>query len=166
MHIGLVSATYTPVINGVTRTVALHKKYLEEAGHHVTVFSLGKPGADVQNPDTMRSPGLPIGNSGYYFALRYSRPAQDLLSQVDIIHCHHMLMGLEFTHRYGRSPIVYHNHTRIDMYAQYYLRLPEMAARGLMRLLWPGIIGLSDVVIAPSSSVKRLLRGYGATQPF
>ena len=165
MHIGLVTASYEPVVNGVTRMVALYKKHLEAAGHQATVFTLGEDGTDRNDRGIVRSPGLQLSKSGYYFALRYSTKAQALLSEVDIIHCHHLIMGLEFAHRYGRSPIVYTNHTRLDLYARSYMRLPDPIARGLLRFLWPWMTGYCDVVVAPSVSSKRLLRSFGVKQP-
>ncbi len=164
MHIGLVTASYAPIVNGVTRMVALYKKHFEAAGHQVTVFTLGDTEEDGGDPTIVRSPGLALSQSGYYFALQYSPKAQNLLSKVDIIHCHHLIMGLEFAQRYGRSPIVYTNHTRYDLYAQSYMRFPEPIARGFLRLLWPWMAGFCDVVIAPSASAKRLLRTFGVTQ--
>ena len=164
MHIGLVTASYLPIVNGVTRMVALYKKHFEAAGHQVTVFTLGDAEEDGNDPNIVRSPGLALSKSGYYFALRYSQKAQELLSRVDIIHCHHLIMGLEFAQRYGRSPIVYTNHTRYDLYAQSYMRFPDPIARGFLRLLWPRMTGYCDVVVAPSASAKRLLRTFGVTQ--
>jgi 1,2-diacylglycerol 3-alpha-glucosyltransferase len=165
MHIGLVTASYVPVINGVTRMVALYKKHLEAAGHQVTVFTFGEVEQWENDPTIVRSPGHKLSNSGYYFAFRYSPKAQELLSQVDIIHCHHLIMGLEHAQRYGRAPIVYTNHTRYDLYARSYMRLPDPIARGFLRLLWPWMTGYCDIVVAPSASVKRLLRTFGVRQP-
>ena len=165
MHIGLITAAYKPVINGVTRMVALYKKHLEIAGHRVTVFTLGQEDTEGADPSIVRSPGFNLSNTGYYFALRYSPEAQQLLSKVDIMHCHHLFMGLEYAHRYGRSPIVYTNHTRLDLYARSYMRLPDRIASGSLRLLWPRMTGYCDVVVAPSASLKRILRAYGVAQP-
>jgi len=165
MHIGLVTASYMPVINGVTRMVALYKKHLEAAGHQATIFTFGEVEKWENDPTIVRSPGRQISNSGYYFALRYSPEAQELLSQVDIIHCHHLIMGLEYAQRYGRSPIVYTNHTRYDLYARSYMRLPVPIARGFLRLLWPRMTGYCDVVVAPSVGLKKLLRSFGVRRP-
>ena len=41
MRVGLLTEAYLPVVSGVTRLVALHKKALEEMGHEPHVFSFG-----------------------------------------------------------------------------------------------------------------------------
>ena len=43
MRIGMVTAVYKPVINGVTRMISLYKERLEDLGHEVTIFTLGDP---------------------------------------------------------------------------------------------------------------------------
>ena len=41
MKIGLVTACYKPVVNGVTQMVSLYNQYLTKLGHDVTIFTLG-----------------------------------------------------------------------------------------------------------------------------
>lgn len=165
MRIGMVTACYKPVINGVTRMVSLYKQYLEQLGHEVTVFTLGEADPTGDEPGVVRSPGLPLGQTGYYFGVRYTRPAQDLLAQMDILHCHHLLMSVELAHRYAHCPIVYTNHTRYDLYAAAYSHLPLNTTRALLRQVWPALASLGDVVIAPSASVKEVLQQYGIRIP-
>ena len=162
MHVGLVTATYLPVNNGVTRMVSLYKKYLEEAGHRATIFTLGERNQINLDKGIVRSRGVKLADTGYYFTLRYSGQAQSLLARVDIIHCHHLLMGLEFAHRYGRSPIVYTNHTRFDLYAQTYLKLPRIISRTVLRRIWRRLMAYSDVTLVPSQSSKRLINSFDA----
>ena len=102
MRIGMVTACYKPVINGVTRMVSLYKQHLEAAGHEVTIFTLGDPDPNDES-GVVRSPGIMLGDYGYYISMRYSSEAQALLQQMDIIHCHHLFMSVEMAHRYGRS---------------------------------------------------------------
>ena len=165
MHVGILTACYLPVVNGVTRMVILYKSHLEAAGHEVSVFSLGNsaPGEDAAK--VYRSPAVPLGNTGYYFGVRYSERAQRALAQVDIIHCHHLLMGLEFAHRYGRCPVVYTNHTRYDLYMGAHAKLPQPVADAVLRRLWPMMTASCDAVVAPSSSVRRTLLDFGVKRP-
>ena len=92
MRIGLVTACYRPVVNGVTRILALYQKYLPLHGHEVTVFTLGQPQHNGAEPGVVRSPAIHV-RGGYYYSPRYGRAAQARLRQMDIVHCHHMLMG-------------------------------------------------------------------------
>lgn len=170
MKIGMVTACYKPMINGVTRMIDLYKERLEQEGHEVTVFTLGEPDLAGDDPHIIRSPAWPLGDTGYYAAVRHKKEAQIQLGQMDIIHCHHLFMSLEFAHRYGQAPIVYTNHTRYDLYADVYVRsllpfLPETAIQHTMRYLWPKLTNLSDAVISPSASVRRVMREFGVSRP-
>lgn len=170
MKIGMVTACYKPVINGVTRMIDLYKERLEQEGHIVTVFTLGEPDLAGDDPHIVRSPAWPLGDTGYYAAVRHKKEAQIQLGQMDIIHCHHLFMSLEFAHRYGQAPIVYTNHTRYDLYADVYVRsllpfLPETAIQHTMRYLWPKLTNLSDVVIAPSESLRQVMSEFGVSRP-
>ncbi len=164
MRIGMVTACYKPVVNGVTRMVSLYKEHLEAAGHEVTIFTLGEPDPDDE-PGVMRSPGLMLGDYGYYITMRYSSEAQALLQQMDIIHCHHLFMSVEMAHRYGRSPIVYTNHTRYDLYTGSYISLPQPAADAIMRQVWPEFTDYADVVVTPSASVREVMLEFGVRRP-
>lgn len=164
MKIGMVTACYKPVVNGVTRMVALYREYLEAAGHEVTIFTLGEPDPAGEEPNVLRSPAIPIGDTGYYFSFRYSKEAQERLRQMDIIHCHHLFMSVEMAHRYGNCPIVYTNHTRYDLYTGTYSPLPQPAADAIMRQLWPEFTDYCDVVITPSPGIRDVMRDFGVRQ--
>lgn len=165
MRIGMVTACYKPVINGVTRMIALYKAHLEDAGHEVTIFTLGNPDPAGEEPDVIRSPALPLGDTGYYYSPRYSREAQRELRKMDIIHCHHLFFSVSLAHRYGCSPIVYTNHTRIDLYTGAYTPLPQPTADAIVRQLWPEFTDYCDMVITPSESVRQVMLDFGVRQP-
>jgi 1,2-diacylglycerol 3-alpha-glucosyltransferase len=165
MRIGMVTACYKPVINGVTRMVSLYKSYLEAQGHDVTVFTLGDPDPAGEENGVMRSSAVPLGESGYYLSMRYSSEAQALMQQMEIIHCHHLFMSVEMAHRYARCPIVYTNHTRYDLYTGTYSPLPQPTADALMRRVWPEFTDFADVVITPSQSVKKVMLEFGVRRP-
>ncbi|MCB8943434.1 MAG: glycosyltransferase [Ardenticatenaceae bacterium] len=165
MRIGMVTACYKPVVNGVTRMVALYKQHLEAAGHEVTIFTLGEPDPAGDEPGVVRSPAVSLGDTGYYWSMRYTRAAQALLQQMDIIHCHHLYMSVEMAHRYGRCPIVYTNHTRYDLYMGTYIPISQPAADAVMRQVWPDFTDLADMVIVPSESVRQVMLDFGVTRP-
>ena len=164
MRIGMVTACYKPVMNGVTRMVALYKETMEDAGHEVTVFTLGDRDPDGEEPGIVRTPGIPLGDTGYYLNFRYTKEAQERLREMDIVHCHHLFMSVEMAHRYGNCPIVYTNHTRYDLYTGAYSPLPQPAADAIMRQVWPEFTGYCDVIITPSAGVRDVMRSFGVTQ--
>lgn len=166
MRIGMVSATYdSTVVNGAVRMVSLYKQHLEARGHEVLIFTLGHVQEDDQSNKVIRSPGLRLGDYGYYVSMGYSREAQALLAQMDIVHSHHLLMSVEMAHRYARCPIVYTNHTRYDLYTGAYTPIPQPAADAIMRQVWPEFTDLADTVIAPSESVRQLMVEFGVRCP-
>jgi len=161
----MVTACYKPVINGVTRMISLYKEHLQALGHEVTVFTLGDPDPAGDEPGVVRSPGIPIGDRGYYVGMRYNERAQRLIEQMDIVHCHHLFMSVELAHRYARCPIVYTNHTRYDLYTGSVTPLPQPAADALMRQIWPEFTDYADIVITPSESVRQVMLDFGVRRP-
>lgn len=165
MKIGMVTACYKPVINGVTRMVTLYKEALEELGHEVTIFTLGDPDPAGEDDNVIRSPAIPLGKTGYYATFGYNREARERLREMEIIHCHHLLMSVEMAHRYGQCPVVYTNHTRYDLYTGAYISLPQPAADAIMRQIWPEFTDYCDVIITPSASVRDVMREFGVRRP-
>jgi len=165
MKIGMVTACYKPVINGVTQMVVLYKKQLEALGHEVFIFTLGEPDPAGEDENVIRSPAMAVGNEGYYAAMRYTTAAQKLLAQMDIIHCHHLFMSVDLAHRYGRCPIVYTNHTRYDLYTGNFIPIAQQTGDAIMRQVWPEYTDLADVVITPSASVRDVMLGFGVRRP-
>ncbi|MDX1664978.1 MAG: glycosyltransferase [Candidatus Promineifilaceae bacterium] len=163
----MVTACYKPVVNGVTRMIDLYREALTAAGHEVTIFTLGAPNRKgaPEEAGVIHSPGVPLGDSGYYFTLGYSHAAQQALAEMEILHCHHLFMSVEMAHRYGNCPIVYTNHTRYDLYTGAYTPLPQPAADAIMRQIWPGFTDYCDVVITPSQRVREVMRNFGVRRP-
>lgn len=164
MRIGMVTAVYKPVINGVTRMVELYREHLVATGHEVTIFTLGEPDPS-DDRYIVRSPGFQVSDRGYYLTAGFSRQAQKMMRQMDILHSHHLIMGVEMAHRYGRSPVIYTNHTRYDLYGNTVLNLPQPAADAILRQVWPDFCGYADMVIAPSESVHRIMLDFGVRTP-
>lgn len=165
MRIGMVTAVYKPVINGVTRMISLYKECLEDLGHEVTIFTLGDPDPGGEEANVIRSPAIPVGDYGYQIGVRYTREARDRMRMMDILHCHHLVFGVDLAHRYGQCPIVLTNHTRHDLYTSAYLPLPQQAADVLIRQIWPEYASMADRVIAPSESVRDVMMQFGVNQP-
>ena len=165
MKIGMVTVVYKPVVNGVTNMVSLYKRHLEELGHEVTVFTLGDPDPDGDEPGVIRSKALPLSDYGYHIGVGYTRRAQERLQEMDVLHCHHLVAGVDIAHRYARCPIVLTNHTRLDLYTGSFIPLPQQAADAMMRQIWPEYTDMAEVVITPSESVRQVLLDFGVRKP-
>lgn len=164
MKIGMVTAVYKPIVNGVTHMISLYKRQLEALGHDVTIFTLGDPDPAGDEPGVIRSPAIGLGN-GYYVSMRYTSEAQNCLREMDILHCHHLFMSVDMAHRYAHCPVVYTNHTRYDIYTGNYISLPQPAADAIMRQVWPEYTDRADVVITPSESVRQVMIDFGVRCP-
>ncbi|MDP6793505.1 MAG: glycosyltransferase [Anaerolineales bacterium] len=169
MLIGMLTDTYKPYISGVTNHVALTKRALETRGHKVCVFTFGRQNYVDDEIDVIRSPAVPLADTGYNLSFRYNRRAQRKLAGMDVAHVHHPFASGRLALRYCQNrkiPIVFTNHTRYDLYAQAYLpHLPEAIPEAFLQAFLPSFCRQCDLVIAPSPSLAKLLLGYGVDAP-
>jgi len=169
MRIGMMVDAYKPHVSGITNYVDVNKRHLERAGHEVYVFTFG----DLEYRDgearVIRSPGLPLQNTGFYLSFRYNHEAKRLLQNMDIIHVHHPFLSGRLALRYARPfqiPVIFTNHTRYDLYAQAYLPLmPEELSDSLLKAYMPNFCQAVNLVVSPSAGMKKVLQGLGVTSP-
>jgi glycosyltransferase involved in cell wall biosynthesis len=169
MRIGMMADAYKPHISGITNYIDLNKRYLERAGHDVFVFTFGDLDYQDGEARVIRSPGLPLQDTGYYLSFRYNRAAKRLLQSMDIIHVHHPFLSGRLALRYSRPlqiPIVFTNHTRYDLYAQAYLpMMPEEISDGLLKAYMPSFCEAVNLVVSPSAGMEKILRGLDVKSP-
>jgi 1,2-diacylglycerol 3-alpha-glucosyltransferase len=169
MRIGMMTDVYKPHVSGITNYISLNKQYLEQAGHEVFIFTFG----DLDYPDdetnVIRSPGLPLVDTGYSLSFRYNRKAKALLQTMDLVHVHHPFLSGRLALSYCRPvniPVVFTNHTRYDLYAQAYIPLlPEEISDSLLQSYMPPFCTAVDMVISPSPGMASVLRELGVTCP-
>jgi glycosyltransferase involved in cell wall biosynthesis len=172
MRIGMMVDMYKPYISGVTNYVALNKRWLEAQGHKVFVFTFGDEAYEDDELYVVRSPGLPMSmmDLNLHVSFRYSAPAQKKLQSMDVVHVHHPFLSGPLALRYCRPhtiPVVYTNHTRLDLYAHHYLpsMLPDAVGETFLRAYMPNFCAQCDLVIAPSAGLAEVLRGLGVESP-
>ena len=162
MRIGMMVDTYKPYVSGVTNHVDLHKGVLERAGHDVFVFTFGDEDQQDDEPRILRSPGVPLADTGFYLSLRYKTKHKKLLQTMDVVHVHHPFLSGRLALNYCRPeriPIVFTNHSRYDLLAQAYLPLmPDEVSHGLLQAYMPDFCEAVDLVISPSESMVKILR--------
>jgi len=161
MKIGMLTDVYKPVINGVTNSISLCKREMEAAGHEVYVFTFGHLDYSDTESRIIRSPAVPLSDTGYHLSLIYSRRARQQLREMDILHTHHPFISGRIATRHGRQfdlPIIFTNHTRYDLYLQAYLPLvPPALTNMVLETFLPAFTALCDLVIAPSAPIRQLL---------
>jgi 1,2-diacylglycerol 3-alpha-glucosyltransferase len=169
MRIAMMADVYKPHVSGITNYIDLNKRYLEKAGHDVFVFTFGDQDYHDEELRVIRSPGLPLVDTGYYLSFRHTAAAKKLLQTMDIVHVHHPFISGRLALRYCEPlqiPTVFTNHTRYDLYAQAYLPLvPEDISDGLLQAYMPPFCEAMSLVISPSAGMEKILRGMGVTSP-
>lgn len=169
MRIGMMADVYKPHVSGITIYISLNKKYLEALGHEVFIFTFGDEDYPDDETKVIRSPGLPLLDTGYYISFRYNKQARRLLRSMDVIHIHHPFLSGSLAQRYCKPrgiPIIFTNHTRYDLYAQAYLPgLPEAFGETALQAYLPSFCRSCDLVISPSRGVKDVLRNFGVDSP-
>jgi glycosyltransferase involved in cell wall biosynthesis len=169
MRIGMMADAYKPHISGITNYIELNKRYLEQAGHDVFVFTFGNEDYQDDESHIIRSPGLPLVDTGYYLSFQHSRRAKKLLQTMDVVHVHHPFVSGRLALRYCRPlniPVIFTNHTRYDIYAQTYLPgLPSEISQSLLEAYMPDFCAAVDMVISPSPGMGAVLRRFKVTAP-
>ncbi len=165
MRIGMMVDTYKPYVSGITNYIDLNKRALEKEGHEVYVFTFGDLDHPDDEPRVIRSPGVPLADTGFYLSLRYKTAHKKLLRTMDVVHVHHPFLSGRLALSYCRRvqiPIIFTNHTRYDLYAQARMPLmPEEVSNGLLQAYMPDFCEAVDLVISPSKGMEKILRQYG-----
>ena len=169
MRIGMLADLYKPHISGVTNYISLSKQYLEKQGHEVFVFTFGSDTYIDDEPNIIRSPGVPVSTTGMHFNLNYSKHAVRLLRTTDVVHVHHPFISGTQAVRYCRPynvPIIFTSHTRYDLYAQAYLpAVADLIGETAIQAFLPAFCRLCDRVIAPSQGMQDVLVRLGVDSP-
>jgi 1,2-diacylglycerol 3-alpha-glucosyltransferase len=167
MRIGLLIDVYKPHVSGITNFVGQHKKALETQGHKVFVFTLGNLDYEDEELRIIRSPAIPLSDTGYYLNFSFSRTSRNKCKTMDVLHANHPFITGRIAVRYGKRygiPVVYTNHTRYDLYAHHYLPLlPDALTQTFLETYLPSFTIQCDLVIAPSKGLHDVLRSYGVT---
>jgi glycosyltransferase involved in cell wall biosynthesis len=169
MKIGMMVDAYKPYISGITNYIDINKRTLESIGHEVYVFTFGDLDYKDGEARVIRSPGLPIADTGFYISLRHKTAHRKLIQTMDVVHVHHPLLSGRLAVSYCRPmgiPIVFTNHTRYDLYAQARMPLmPGEVSNSLLQAYMPDFCEDVDMVISPSHGMEKILRQYGVKVP-
>ncbi|MGE5776011.1 MAG: glycosyltransferase [Chloroflexota bacterium] len=165
MRIGMMTDAYKPYVSGVTNYISLNKRALEDAGHEVYVFTFGDPDYQDDESHVIRSPALPLADTGFYLSLRHKTRHKKLLQTMDVIHVHHPFLSGRLALNYCRRakiPIVFTNHTRYDLYAQArFPFMPKEVSQGMLQAYLPDFCEAVDLVVSPSAGMAKVLHELG-----
>lgn len=168
MKIGFFTDGYLPSVHGVTISIETLRKNLEKLGHKVFVFAPAHPNYKDKNPNVFRFKSIrAFSKSDTYFALPFlpqKKQLKEILDlKLDICHAHSPF-NMGFFGKYISShqdiPLVYTHHTLYSAYAKFYLK-ESLITPYLARVWSTWFSNLSDLVIAPSPKIKKMLKEYG-----
>lgn len=167
MRIGQLTEVYRPVFNGVTNFISLHKHTLESWDHKVFVFTLGDEDYEDDELYVIRSPAIPLSDTGYHLSFLFSRRARRKIKTMDVLHVHHPFIigrqAINLGKRYN-IPVVYTNHTRYHLQARHYVPfVPEELSLVFLEAYLPNFTDQCDLVVVPSQGTARSLRELGVT---
>lgn len=169
MRVGMMADAYRPHVSGITNYISLNQRALQAAGHEVYVFTFGEPPPHEEDPTVFRTGGLPLANTGYHLSLRHTPAIRRMIQSMDIVHVHHPFLSGRLALRYcrpARIPVVFTNHTRYDLYAQFYLpALTDRIGVGLLQAYMPFFCSEVDLTIAPSHGLLNVLHDLGVASP-
>lgn len=167
----LLTDSYRPTVNGVVTSIDELRQGLLEAGHDVRVLTVGPVRRTTFDGEVYRLPSLDA--SKVYPHARLGRPVdRDLLTDLlawrpDVVHSHTEFVAFWWALRLAERLGAPHVHTYHTLYADYtHYFFPHA---GLGRALCAGFarrtLNRTDLVIAPTGKIERLLRGYGVRVP-
>lgn len=176
MNIGFFTDAYTPLVDGVVRSILLYRQELEKRGHKVYVFAPQKikSRSDFVNRvkikddervfrfravDSVLIPGYPLAIPVSFKATK-KIPTLDL----DIVHCQTpATMGLlgDMVSLLENIPKVYTYHTYYPEYAGNYIFSGKFKTKEAVQKYDVLYCNRSDRVIVPSPKLKNILSDWG-----
>lgn len=168
MKIVMFSNTYLPMVGGIERSIATFCEDFTKRGHFCRIVTPEIEGEDAERQGVLPVPAITgIGEKDFSWAMPPTSQVRGWIESIkpDIIHGHHpFLLGdtaLRVARRWER-PLVFTHHTLYERYARYFLRESE-ATRRFAVALSKEYANLCDCVVAPTESIRALLRERGLT---
>ncbi len=127
MRIGLFTDSYPPFINGVSTSVEMLKKALEQKGHTVYIVTVGQNALKYEYDEkekVLRIPGVPVGIYDYRLSRIYPLKVINRMKKwnLDIIHSHTEFGIGIFARLFAKQesiPLVHTYHTMYEDYTHY-----------------------------------------------
>jgi len=167
VRIGMFLDMYKPHTSGVTNYAAINKRYFESLGHTVYVFTFGNRDFADDEPNVVRSPAIPWGDTGWQLGLRPTAEARILMATLDVAHVQHPFLSGRVALAHSRThdiPVVFTNHTRYDLYSDTYAWfVPREVRMAYLRTYLHRFARRIDCVVAPSASIAEWLSEFGVT---
>lgn len=166
MNILMFTNTYSPIVGGVSESVQRFVECFRAAGHRVLVVAPTLDGQPETETDVIRVPAMQRFN-GSDFSLPVTVPGSldDAIRAFapDIVHSNHPFLLGDTAVRVAQGrglPLVFTHHTLYEHYTHYVPGNSPVMQRFALALS-NGYSELCDTVIAPSESIRTILRERG-----
>ncbi|MBB2996115.1 glycosyltransferase [Paeniglutamicibacter cryotolerans] len=174
-------------LGGMQTSVRLQRRFLERAGHRVSIVSPRFRGAHAADPAVIELPSLPLGPGEYSLSVpgrhtdKALRVALALRGPVDLVHVQADFWQAVIGYRFAKAsnlPVVHTMHNRLDVGMAATMPFPAMIQRGfsLAQKAWlrtgapvaadaweylARFADRADAITAPSSHFAQLLTEKG-----
>jgi len=175
MHIGVVTDTFLPRVNGVMKSIMTFTEQFRKLGHKVTIFAPQFPGTRETEEGVWRFPSIylffnpedRLPNPYVADSRRKLKMLPEL--KLDIIHTQ-TPFSLGFMMAYQARklgiPLIHTYHTLFEAYMRYYfLFLPRFFDKAIVGWYSRKFCDLHDQVVVPSSAIAAVLKEYGVKPP-
>ena len=170
MRILMMTNTYLPHVGGVAHSVESFTSAYRSQGHRVVVVAPTFEDMPEHEVDVVRVPAIEQIN-GTDFSWRL--PIPGFLSTAldrctpEIVHSHHPFLLGDTALRVAAArsvPVVFTWHTMYEKYVHYLVSDTELFQRFMMQMA-VRYANLCDAVIAPSESIRAIIRDRGVESP-
>lgn len=169
MNVLMLTNTYKPILGGLEKSVESFSNELRKQGHRVIIVAPEYEGMEPEE-DVVRIPAIQHFN-GSDFSVQLPIPGvmDELLKDFrpDVVHTHHpFLIGdtaLRLAAKYN-VPLVFTHHTLYEENVHYVPGNQEALKKFVIELS-TGFANMADHVIAPSESIRDLIRSRGVNSP-
>lgn len=170
MKILMMTNSYFPFVGGIERSIQSFSDDFRRAGHEVMIAAPAWEGRAQDEQYVIRVPAI---KKFYHTEFSVNVPLPGLVSKLykefspDIIHSHHPFflgdLALRMSRQY-RIPLVFTYHIMFEKYV-HYLPVKNDKARRFVIELATGYSNLAHQVVAPSNSIRDLLKERGVRAP-
>ncbi|HAV11122.1 MAG TPA: hypothetical protein DCX32_01065 [Candidatus Moranbacteria bacterium] len=168
MRIAIFTNNYLPNPFGVSTSIEAFRTDFEKLGHSVYVFAPQMAGYADQNPNVFRYPSFDFKYKiSFPLAIPFSRKIDKILDklEIDIIHSQHPNLLGDAAKKWAKKknvPLVFTWHTLYDQYTHFASPfIPRKLAAWWTIGNAVSYANRSDFVVTPTSSVEKIIRGWG-----
>ena len=168
MKIGMFINYYTPSKGGMETSVINLSKGLKEKGHEVFIFAPEYPNYKDNEKNIFRYKSIRFNYGGYFYVIpvpfgsKIKKTVKEL--KLDILHSHQPYSLGSEAMKFSKElniPLVFTYHIKYEDYSHYIPLIPDSISKKCIRKVTVGYSNKCDVVISPSTAIKRLLEDHG-----